>query len=157
MKATKSAVLSAAVIAIFFLITSLAAAQEKTSSTLRQPSAAVANDTVIEGTVVSFTANSNVPPIGAHVVVLTGSGQVDVHLGKAALLKQSNISLSHGDSIRIAGSNVPFGNGTIFAARVLQKGAQSVTLRNARGIPLAEGQSRAAVRETGARAQGVVQ
>jgi len=157
MKATKSAVLSAAVIAIFFLITSLAAAQEKTSSTLRQPSAAVANDTVIEGTVVSFTANSNVPPIGAHVVVQTTSGQVDVHLGNGALLKQSNISLAPGDAIRIAGSNVPFGNGTIFAARVLQKGAQSVTLRNARGIPLAEGQSRAAVRETGARAQGVVQ
>ena len=119
-----------------FLGLSLAIAQQKTPTTLRRGGASTANDTVVQGTVVSFTANSAVAPLGAHVLVETSSGTVDVHLGKAALLKQANISLSPGDSVRIAGSSVAFGDGTIFAARILEKGVQSVTLRNGRGIPL---------------------
>jgi len=136
MKVTKSAVLVGRVLAILFLASSFASAQQKATSTLRQPSPAAANDTILVGTVVSYTADSAVPPIGARVVVQTSSGTVDVHLGKASLLKQSSISLKPGDAVRIAGSNVAFGDGTIFAARVLQKGAQSVTLRSPRGIPL---------------------
>jgi len=136
MKATNSAVLVGRALAVLFLASSVASAQQKTPSTLRQTANTVANDTVLEGTVVSYTANSNAPPLGAHVVVQTSSGSVDVHLGKAALLKQSNISLEPGDAVRIAGSSIIVANGTVFAARVLQKGNQSVTLRSNRGIPL---------------------
>jgi hypothetical protein len=135
MKATKSALLSCGVLAVLFC-TSVASAQQKTRSALRQPSTVAANDTVLEGTVVSFTANSTVPPLGAHVVIETSSGTVDVHLGKASLLQQANISLAAGDSIRVSGSSVPFGDGAVFAARILQKGTLSVTLRNQRGIPV---------------------
>lgn len=115
------------------------------------------NDTVVEGTVVSYTANSTAAPLGAHVVVQTSSGTIDVHLGKAAALNQNHISLAPGDTIRIAGFELPVGDKTIFAARVLQKGNQAVVLRNSRGIPLAEGQSRAAARAAGVKSQGVVQ
>jgi hypothetical protein len=136
MKATKSAVLAARLLAVLFLASSSASAQQKTPPALRQPSPVAANDTILVGTVVSFNADSTVPPIGAHVVVQTSAGTVDVHLGKAALLKQSDISLEPGDAVRITGSNIAFGESTVFAARVLQKGAQSVTLRSTRGIPL---------------------
>jgi len=136
MNVTQSSVSAVRLLAVLFLASSLASAQQKTPSTLRQPSPAAANDTVLVGTVVSFTADSTAPPIGAHVVVQTSTGTVDVHLGKAAFLKQSNIALEPGDAVRIAGSSIAFGNGTIFAARVLQKGAQSVTLRSRHGIPL---------------------
>src|SRR5262249_11918829 len=87
-----------------FLGLSLAIAPQKTHTPLRRGAAWPANHTVVQATVVSFTANSAVAPLGAHVLVETSSGTVDVHLGKAALLKQANISLSPGDSVRIAGS-----------------------------------------------------
>jgi hypothetical protein len=136
MNRKRSAIPACAVLALAFLTYSLAVAQQKIPSTLRQGGVVAVNETFIQGTVVSFTAHSAVAPLGAHVLVETSSGTVDVHLGKAALLKQANISLSPGDSVRIAGSNIAFGEGTIFAARMLVKGAQSVTLRNSRGIPL---------------------
>jgi hypothetical protein len=96
----------------------------------------LSRETVLQGTVVSFTASSQVPPLGAHAIIQTASGPVDVHLGNASLLKRSDIFLAAGDSVRIVGENQPYGDGSVFAARVLQKGSQSVTLRNSRGIPL---------------------
>jgi hypothetical protein len=96
----------------------------------------LSRETVLQGTVVSFTASSQVPPLGAHATIQTASGPVDVHLGNASLLKRSDIFLAAGDSVRIVGENQPYGDGSFFAARVLQKGSQSVTLRNSKGIPL---------------------
>jgi len=154
MKAKKIAVRVCAVLSVFFLPAPFAFAQQKTPSTLRQPAQAVAaNDTVLEGTVVSFTADSAVAPIGPRLVLQTASGTVNVHLGKAAVLKQANITLAAGDSVRITGFSVSSGGASIFAARTLQKGAQSVTLRNSRGIPVSSAQSRAAMRAS-APAQG---
>lgn len=157
MKAKEAAILSSAVLAAFVLGGSWAAAQQKPPTAVRQPANAAVNDTVIQGTVVSFTANSTVAPLGAHVVVQTSSGNIDAHLGKAALLKENHISLAPGDAVRIAGFEVPFGDRTMFAARILQKGNQAVMLRNPQGIPLAGGQSRSAAQAAGAQAQGVVQ
>jgi hypothetical protein len=96
----------------------------------------LSRETAIQGTVVSFTAASSVPPLGAHVTIQTASGAVDVHLGNATLLKSNDIFLAAGDSVRIVGENQPYGSGSFFAARILQKGSQSVALRNANGIPL---------------------
>jgi len=126
-------------IAVHLLAASFAPAQQQKTApaTLRHTANnGTPNDTVLQGTVVSFTEHSAAAPLGAHVVVQTSSGTVDVHLGNAALLKQNNISLQPGDSVRIAGSSVPYGAGTVFAARMLQKGSQSVALRNPNGIPL---------------------
>jgi hypothetical protein len=126
-------------------IPALAAAQRAQSKS--QPKAAndpraysLARETVLQGTVVSFTPASQTPPMGAHVVVQTSSGNVDVHLGNPGLLKQSGISLAPGDSVHIVGENIPYGSGSIFAARLLSKGTLSVILRNTNGIPLRSGQ-----------------
>ncbi len=96
----------------------------------------LSRETVLQGTVVSFTAASSVPPVGAHVTIQTASGPVDVHLGNATLLKSNDIFLAAGDSVRIVGESQAYGGGSFFAARVLQKGSQSVALRNSNGIPL---------------------
>ena len=157
MESKKSAILSRTALAVLFLFGVSAVAQQKTTQAFRQPSNTAVNDTLIEGTVVSYTANSTAAPLGAHVVVQTSSGTVDVHLGKAAVLNQNHVSLAPGDAVRIAGFELPFGDKTIFAARILQKGNQAVVLRNSHGIPLAEGQSRAAARAAGVKAPGVVQ
>lgn len=93
-------------------------------------------ETLVQGTVVSFAAASTVPPIGPHATIQTSSGIVDVHLGNAAMIKINDMFLAPGDSVKIVGESHDFGNGTIFLARILQKGNQTVTLRNLNGIPL---------------------
>lgn len=88
------------------------------------------------GTVVKYETASTVPPMGAHVTLQTASGQVDVHLGNAKVLEASHLTLNAGDNVRIIGEPMALGEGTYFAARIVQKGAQAVAVRNSKGFPL---------------------
>jgi hypothetical protein len=88
------------------------------------------------GTVVKYDTASTVPPIGAHVLLQTASGQVDVHLGNPRVLLANHFELNPGDNVRIVGENLAVGDGIIFAARILQKGKQAVAVRNTKGFPL---------------------
>ena len=88
------------------------------------------------GTVVKYETSSAVPPMGAHATIQTTSGQVDVHLGNAKVLEANHLTLNAGDSVRIVGEPLALGEGTYFAARIVQKGTQAVAVRNAKGFPL---------------------
>jgi len=88
------------------------------------------------GTVVKYDAASATPPLGAHVLLQTSSGQVDVHLGNSQVLKANHFQLNAGDNVRIVGESLAVGDGTTFAARILQKGTQAVALRSTRGFLL---------------------
>src|SRR6266478_914351 len=107
-----------------------AGAQQNTQSTAQQMRAYdVSREVSMQGTVVSFTENSSTAPLGPHVVIQTTSGQVDVHLGDARLLKAKQLTLAAGDSVRVIGENVPYGTATQFFARIIQKGSQTLALR----------------------------
>ena len=130
--------LSSAAFAAALLSTSFAGAQLKPGQTAPSSFAYDTNsETQIQGTVVSFTASSQTAPMGARAVIRTSSGTVDVHLGNADTMKINDVFLAAGDSVKIVGANHNFGNGDVFLARVLQKGNQTVTLRNAKGLPVA--------------------
>lgn len=88
------------------------------------------------GSVVKYETSSAVPPMGAHVTLQTASGQVDVHLGNAKVLEVNHLTLNAGDNVRIVGEPLALGEGTYFAARIVQKGTQAVAVRNAKGFPL---------------------
>jgi len=88
------------------------------------------------GTVVKYETASSVPPMGAHVTLQTASGQVDVHLGNARVLQAGHLTLNAGDNVRIVGEPMALGESTYFAARIVQRGAQAVAVRNAKGFPL---------------------
>lgn len=88
------------------------------------------------GTVVKYETSSAVPPMGAHLTLQTASGQVDVHLGNAKVLEVNHLTLNAGDNVRIVGEPLALGEGTYFAARIVQKGTQAVAVRNAKGFPL---------------------
>ncbi|MGB2621002.1 MAG: hypothetical protein WA857_10170 [Candidatus Acidiferrum sp.] len=90
-------------------------------------------ESVLTGKVLSYTTNSTVPPIGAHVTVQTVYGPVDVHLGSAKLLEHNGFTLNVGDSVRITGEVMTFGQTTTFAARVVEDGDQSITVRDTKG------------------------
>ena len=70
------------------------------------------------------------------LVVHTSNGIVDVHLGDARLLAANHFTIQSGDSLRIIGETVAYGNGTQFVARIVQKGTQVLAVRSVRGIPL---------------------
>src|SRR6266481_4480166 len=88
------------------------------------------------GTVVKFESAFSTPPVGAHVILQTPSGQVDVHLGNARVLQAGHLELNPGDNVRIVGELLTLGDSTYFAARVVQKGAQAVAVRNTKGFVL---------------------
>ncbi|MGH9741671.1 MAG: hypothetical protein ACRD51_04895 [Candidatus Acidiferrum sp.] len=129
--------LGSAVFAGALLVASNAGAQQtQTTAAQANTTYEMSRETLLQGTVVSFTAASTVAPVGPHATIQTSSGVVEVQLGRASLLKQNNISLAPGDSVNIVGETETFGTDPVFLARVLRKGGQTVTLRNLNGIPL---------------------
>jgi hypothetical protein len=100
-------------------------------------------ETVVEGTVLSYTAESATPPIGAHFVLQTAAGAIDVYLGAAGFLQANNFSLATGDSVKVVGVNSDTRQGAVFLVRVIQKGGQSLVLRSADGAPLFVARTRA--------------
>ena len=102
-----------------------------------------AQETVVEGTVLSYAAEAAAPPIGAHVVLQTPTGSMDLHLGGASYLQANHFSLTKGDSVRVVGVNSVTRQGTVFLVRAIQKGGQSLALRTANGAPLSLAGARA--------------
>lgn len=122
-------------VALFFCV--LASAQQKSPTMSVNPQAySLSRETVLQGTVVTFTSSATTPPAGPHVVLQTSSGEVDVHLGDASMLRANHFTLAPGDSVKIVGEALPFGTGTQFYARVIQSGNKSLTVRSVRGFPL---------------------
>jgi hypothetical protein len=102
-------------------------------------------ETTIEGTVLSYSAEAATPPMGAHLLLQTAKGPVDLHLGGASYLEANHFSLAKDDSVRVVGVNSATRQGSVFLVRVIQKGGQSLALRTAKGAPL----SRAGARSLG--------
>jgi hypothetical protein len=113
-----------------------ARAQHPAPAPIHENAYSVGRESAVQAKVVEFSATSATAPMGAHVKVQTAAGLVDVHLGNVHLLTANHLTLQPGDAVTIVGENVPFGSGKIFAARIVQKGTTSVTLRSKNGMPL---------------------
>lgn len=94
----------------------------------------VGREISVVGSVVKFEAGSSSLPMGAHLLVQTASGQVDVHVGDARVLKAAKLELNAGDGVRIVGEKLVTEGGSFFAARIVQKGMQAVAVRTTRGF-----------------------
>jgi len=122
------------------------AQRQSTNAVSAKPAAGtydIAKDVSLQGTVLTFTENSQVPPIGAHVLLQTSAGNVDVHLGDARFLRLSKLNISQGASVRFVGQMTTVGKNQIFLARLLQVGAQVVVVRSDHGLPLSSAGLRA--------------
>jgi hypothetical protein len=120
--------------ATLVLCLSTSAQQVTQSSALRYQSYDLRREVSLLGTVVKFEPASSAAPIGAHLILQTSSGQVDVHLGNAKVLQANHFELNPGDNVRIIGEDLAFRNGDIFAARIVQKGVHAVAVRNTKGF-----------------------
>lgn len=134
MRSKKLLLLGTAVSAVFLAPSLLA--QQKQAVAQANFAYDVTKESVVQGTVISYSGAANVAPIGPHAKIQTSYGVVDVHLGNAQALKQNDIFLAPGDSVSMVGENEDFGGAPVFLARVLRKGSQTVALRNLKGIPV---------------------
>jgi hypothetical protein len=131
-KKTKSGVLA---LGIALSFSSLAHAQQASQADVQQLRFySMSREVFLLGTVVKFDSAATSLPAGAHVILQTASGQVDIHLGNAKVLQTAHLTLNPGDSVRIAGEPLALGDGTYFAARIVQKGMQAVAVRNTKGF-----------------------
>jgi hypothetical protein len=81
--------------------------------------------------------------MGAHLILQTAAGGIDVHLGAASFLQANHFSLATGESVRVVGVSSATRQGTVFLVRVIQKGGQSLVVRTANGTPLSLARARA--------------
>jgi hypothetical protein len=96
----------------------------------------LAREVNLVGTVSSVVEDSKTGPLGTNVMVQTGSGLVEVHVGSVNYLKLNHLELASGDSVRIIGESFSSGANTVFLARIVQKGTTAVAVRSAKGMPL---------------------
>jgi hypothetical protein len=114
------------------------AQQQATAVAARPAGYDLAREGTIVGTVVSFDPAGKNLPLGAHVVLQTSSGTLDVHLGDAHFLQTNNFSIKSGDTLRVIGETVAYGRSTQFVARVVQDGTRALQVRSVRGLPLGQ-------------------
>jgi hypothetical protein len=135
MISTKKIQLGILALGMFLGFSSLAYTQQSSKPDVQElRSYNMSREIFLPGTVVKFESASSTLPMGAHVTLQTSSGQIDVHLGNAKVLQAAHVELNPGDSVRIVGEPLALGDGTYFAARIVQKGTQAVAVRNTRGL-----------------------
>jgi hypothetical protein len=103
----------------------------------------ISKDVSLQGTVLKYTENSATPPLGAHVLLQTSAGSVDVHLGDARLLRLAKLTITPGSNVRFVGQMRTVGHNSVFLARLVQVGAQLLAVRSDHGLPLAAAGARA--------------
>jgi hypothetical protein len=76
---------------------------------------------------------------GTHLVLTTGAGPLEVHLGPTAFLQEKKVVITKGDTLEILGSRVTVEGEPVFLAREVKKGSSAWTLRDGAGLPLWRG------------------
>jgi DNA/RNA endonuclease YhcR with UshA esterase domain len=95
-----------------------------------------ATETTVQGTVEEVkTVTGRHGWNGTHLTLKTGDKTIDVHLGPASFLKEKGLSLAKGDAVEVTGSKTEFGGSEAIIAREVKKGGETLTLRDAQGIP----------------------
>ncbi len=70
----------------------------------------------------------------------TAQGSVLVHLGPAEALAQQNFAPKVGDTLTITGAKLTTGQGPVILAAEVKAGDKTITLRDAQGRPIWQGQ-----------------
>lgn len=79
---------------------------------------------------------------GVHLIVNTPSGLAEVHVGPAWFVSSKNITFAKDDALTIVGSTTKMAGKDVVIAREITRGSQTLTLRDAKGLPLWSGPRR---------------
>ena len=79
---------------------------------------------------------------GVHLTMKTNNDTISIHLGPAWFIEIQDITIEQNDDLEITGSRIDFeGKPAIIAAKI-EKGEQSLVLRDENGIPVWSGRGR---------------
>jgi len=73
---------------------------------------------------------------GIHLILKSDRETISVHLGPAWFIEKQATSINKGDQIEVKGSRVTFNGKPAIIAAEVQKGAESLHLRDAKGSPV---------------------
>lgn len=133
--AVRNLLLSCALVAIFLpFITN--AQSTGSESAMASPAYDLNKEIKIDGTIDKIETNSSGGPIGTHLVVISGQGVVDVHLGASAAVTAKNLGLAVGESVHVTGMMASIGGNPVLLARILTTSNHIYVLRNEHGAPI---------------------
>jgi DNA helicase TIP49 (TBP-interacting protein) len=91
----------------------------------------------VNGEVVSVDriAPANGRSGGVHLTLKTDRETIPVHLGPAWYVDAQKVRVERGDHVEVEGSRVSVEGKPAIIAREVKKGGQTLTLRNAAGVP----------------------
>ena len=93
-----------------------------------------ATELTIQGTV-EEVSQLKTPAMGTHLTLKTDKENFDVRLGPSAFLTANKFEFAKGDQIEVTGSKIKVAGADAILAREVKKGGQTLTLRDAKGIP----------------------
>jgi hypothetical protein len=97
----------------------------------------IAQEVTLVGTVLSLVPQATDGTIaGAHLLLTTLSGPVDVSLGRFSLIGKGALSIAEGQQAEITGVTKTFKGKQFFLARSVRVGDRDYAIRNERGIPI---------------------
>ncbi len=72
---------------------------------------------------------------GTHLMLKTGSGNLEVHVGPARYISEQGFSFAKGDQIEVTGSKVTVSGKEALIAREIKKEGKTLRLRDEQGFP----------------------
>jgi len=95
----------------------------------------VSREVTIKGTVLSLIKESSAERIpGAHLMVATAAGEVDVSLGRSAMQGRGALTIHGGEYLEVTGETMTLKGVAVFVARTVKVGEQVYLIRNEHGI-----------------------
>ena len=76
---------------------------------------------------------------GIHLMLKTNNEEICVHLGPAWFIDSLNIAIEKNDTLKVTGSRITYEGKPTLIAAILERGDQSLILRNEMGIPVWSG------------------
>ncbi|HSY59648.1 MAG TPA: hypothetical protein VK795_08810 [Terriglobales bacterium] len=90
----------------------------------------------IQGTIEKISTISGNGLIGTHLLVATGEGVIDIHLGASMAVSAKSLGLSVGESVNLTGMMASINSNSVLLARILTTSTRVYVLRNELGVPV---------------------
>ncbi len=126
---------SAVVLFLMAVLAAVAFAQNNTAD--EPPKYDVAKEVTIKGTVEEVKQVPNPKgAMGIHLMVKSGSDVLEVRLCPNSFLKEIDIAFNKGDELKVTGSKVRVGEKDVILAREIERGNNTIVLRDKQGVPV---------------------
>ncbi len=102
----------------------------------------ISKEVTLEGSVQTLVRKATPGALtGAHLMVSTAQGTVDVHIGNHLFAGRSSMSFTSGQSVKLVGVMTEFNHKNLFLVRTIQTGGRTIMVRNENGFLMSPAQA----------------